>query len=469
MLFTQIEFLFFMTAVSVLVLAVRSNVIRKWGLLIGSYYFYAYWDWRFAVLMFLCTFGNWFAAGKILQSGSEMRKKVYFVATLIGSLGVLAYFKYMNFFIDSWNMTMGQYLRVPLLSIILPVGISFYTFQTLSYTIDIFKGEMKERHSLLDVLVFISFFPQLVAGPIVRAADFLPQLEKARELSWDRVAEGSRQYVFGFFKKVFIADRLCLYVDGVFENAQLMDSMSIWFAAIAYGIQIYCDFSGYSDMAIGIARGLGYDFISNFEHPYCSRSITEFWRRWHISLSTFLRDYLYIPLGGNRKGLLRTYINLLVTMVLGGLWHGANWTFVAWGGLHGWALAADKFRFSLEQQSKAKSGIRVSLRLFAGWVVTTLIVLVGWVLFRAQSFPTAFTMIRKMFFLEGGLHWVHPFVYVALLATIVGHLTAEISLLRRFRTCDIRTVYGASALLSLFLVALIYRPLGFQPFIYFQF
>ena len=332
MLFTQIEFLLFFIFCLISIYLTSSNRFRKGILLFASYYFYAYWDWRFLSLIIYSTLID-FIVGKYIArtKNQQVRKRLLFIS-LVSNLSVLGFFKYFNFFINSLSIPLAEIgLNVTTLNIILPIGISFYTFQTLSYTIDIYRNKIPPTSSILDFSLFVAFFPQIVAGPIVRAAEFLPQLKVKRVINWDNLFIGFRLFTFGFFKKVFIADNLAIFVDKVFENPSVFSSITILLGVIAFGIQIYCDFSGYSDMAIGIAKALGYELPLNFNYPYIAKNITDFWRRWHMSLSFWLRDYLYIPLGGNRKGTRRTYINLMLTMLLGGLWHGASWNFVVWG------------------------------------------------------------------------------------------------------------------------------------------
>ncbi|MGC9327106.1 MAG: MBOAT family O-acyltransferase, partial [Candidatus Hinthialibacter sp.] len=421
MLFTQIEFVLFFAVILILLTGVRSFRGQKLILLAGSYYFYAYWDWRFLSLIFISTLVD-FIAGKLMsQCENPKTRKSLLVLSLTVNLGLLGFFKYFNFFIDA-----AQALLAPLgfhlqsLHIILPVGISFYTFQTLSYTIDIYRKKLEPCHDFFDFALFVSFFPQLVAGPIVRAADFLPQLQTPRRFTLERSYCGGRQFIIGLFKKVFIADRLAMFVDVVFANAGAFDGVTTWLAVIAYAIQIYCDFSGYSDMAIGLARILGFDFHANFNHPYIASSIQDFWRRWHISLSTWLRDYLYIPLGGSRCGKIRTYINLMITMLLGGLWHGAAWTFVFWGGFHGASLAIN--RWQTEHRKSSPPSQKHPWNRIGGWLLTMAVVLIGWVFFRAPTFSQALAMLRQMFFLQPGVAWLHPFAIFCLGLMAVIHI-----------------------------------------------
>ncbi len=385
------------------------------------------------------------------------------VAVGLGTLGV---FKYYNFFATSFQSVFGLLgWNAQTLNVILPIGISFYTFHALSYTIDVYRGELEPTYDPFDFALFITFFPVLVAGPIVRASHFLPQIRTPREVTWEGAFLGFRQFAFGFFKKVLLADTLGAYVDAVFASAGTFDAATTWLAVVAYAVQIYCDFSGYSDMAIGTARFFGFEFPENFNRPYLSRRIDEFWRRWHISLSSWLRDYLYIPLGGSRRGRRRTYLNLMLTMLIGGLWHGAAWTFVFWGGVHGLALAGQRF---LDEHRGGRRPPEGPWRSVLGWSVTMLIVLVGWVFFRPPDFPHAALMLRQMFWPSAGFHWIQPaVVYVLLLcgAVTLLHL-ADIRWFEARRPDHLATPL---ILFSLILLAIVFKPQDFQPFIYFQF
>lgn len=467
MIFTQIEFYFFLAAIFAAMLIIRSYPARKLILLLASYYFYAYWDWRFAGLLLSCTAINYWLAGQ-MKDAPNSRRRWLIGASLIYSLGVLGFFKYFNFFVDSFKAVLGQAPdSASTLDIILPVGISFYTFQTLSYTIDVYRGQLKHCPRFTDFALFVAFFPQLVAGPIVRASEFLPQLERPRTLSWARTYDGFRQFVFGLFKKVFIADRLAQFVDPAMENSEALNGVTLWIVVLAYAVQIYCDFSGYTDMAIGVARALGFDLSRNFNHPYIASSIQDFWRRWHISLSSWLRDYLYIPLGGNRKGPRRNYINLMLTMLLGGLWHGAAWTFVFWGAWHGLALCIDRLIRS-RRPAQSRHQEPEGWKRFAGWLVTMLVVLIGWTFFRAPSFETAWMMLGKMFTFAGGVAWYQPFAIAVILAMAVYHVLVAFS---KTEWADLKAnrVATPAILITMIWLVIAFYPRGFQPFIYFQF
>ena len=340
MVFNSITFLIFSVFFFPLYFLTKGK-LRMWVILIASYIFYGWWDWRFLSLIMISTFMD-FNFGKLIGATEDPKKrKTYLIFSMIMNLGFLAFFKYFNFFIESFvsmSQAFGFQPSVTTLQIILPIGISFYTFQSLSYTIDIYRKEIPVERNLLKFAAFIALFPQLVAGPIVRARDLLPQMNDDKKFNWDNFNSGLGRILWGFFKKVAIADSLAPFVDQCWADPMKFSSSHLFIGVFFYSIQIYCDFSGYSDIAIGLARIMGYRFVENFKTPYFSQSFSEFWTRWHISLSSWLRDYLYIPLGGNRGGKLSTYKNNMITMLLGGLWHGANLAFVFWGFLHGMYL-----------------------------------------------------------------------------------------------------------------------------------
>lgn len=359
-----------------------------------SYYFYYKSSGIYFFLLGIVTVSDFCLARVMADTVSPWRRKVLVVTSLCINLGLLVYFKYTNFFYEMLAPLWGGGFHA--LDIFLPVGISFFTFQSLSYTLDVYRGDLKPLDSLLDYAFYISFFPQLVAGPIVRARDFIPQIRKPLFVSREMFGEGVFFIVSGLFKKAVISDYISVnFVERIFDNPGLYSGLENLFGVYGYALQIYCDFSGYSDMAIGIALLLGFRFPINFNSPYKSDSVTDFWHRWHISLSTWLRDYLYISLGGNRRGKIRTYINLILTMLLGGLWHGASWNFIVWGGLHGAALAVHKYLRSLLKRPKHchSAGVR---RFFAV-VLTFHFVCFCWIFFRNTTFEGSLTMIRQIF------------------------------------------------------------------------
>lgn len=465
MIFSSLEFIIFFTVVFLSLLLLRGrHTERKFFLLLASYYFYAYWDWRFLSLILLSSIVDFIVGKSIAKSHSAKKRKTWLLISLCINLGLLGYFKYYNFFIDSFKPIVESIgLHSGSLDIILPVGISFYTFQTLSYSIDIYRKKLEPRDSLLDFALFVGFFPQLVAGPIVRASHFLPQLDKYNQLTRKNFFYGFQLFSYGLFKKVFIADRLAMFSDNVFANAGAYDSPTTWLAAAAYSLQIYFDFSGYSDMAIGIAKTMGYDLGENFNFPYLSKSPREFWKRWHISLSTWVRDYIYIPLGGSWKSPVRTYINLLGSMTLCGLWHGAAWTFVVWGLLHGLALA--KNRLWMQHGPRTTN---LFTKIF-GWILTTGLVLIGWVLFRSPDFHTASLMFRQMFMPHQGIEWFYPFVFVVLAGSAFAHILELKGWWRVWLLPKEPKWYTPTFLFTLIWITIMFHPTGFKPFIYFQF
>ncbi len=437
--------------------------IRQGFLLMCSYIFYGWWDARFCLLMLLLSYSAYFAARKIEQND---RRKLWSALGVGMPLAVLGVFKYFNFFLDSVSGALGiEHLGS--LRIILPVGISFYTFQSLSYVIDVYRRKYQADPSFLRVALYISFFPQLVAGPIVKAGDFLPQLYEDRKPTLKGMEAGAQIFLFGMIKKVVLADHLSVFVDDVFSKPLAFSGLTVWWAVISYSIQIYFDFSGYSDMAVGCARCMGYDLCRNFNLPYLSKNVSEFWKRWHISLSNWLQEYLYFSLGGNRRG--NQYTNLMVTMLLGGLWHGANWTFVAWGGLHGLALCIHKWWRKRFGQSKG------------GWLVrglsiagTYLFVCLCWVFFRADSFTVAAQVFSQMFLMRQGIAQPFAWTFVAVAALTAASLAA----LQRSRGGRVEGYYYVGDLERFGPLVLLFTAAGLtlalahtggSPFIYFQF
>lgn len=441
-------------------------------LLIASYLFYGYWDVRFLFLLVLQTFISYYLAKKIVQAETKQQGKRFMLTGVVIALAVLCFFKYFNFFVDSFAHIFGV-TNLTLLKIVLPIGISFYTFHSLSYLIDVYRGRLKACERFINLALYISFFPQLVAGPIVRARDFLPQLDEDRPMNRENLVEGLQIFLFGLIKKVVIADRLAVCVDAVFATPGSYSGLSLFLAVVAYSIQIYCDFSGYSDMAIGTAKTFGYDLCKNFDMPYLSKNPTELWQRWHISLSTWLRDYLYIPLGGNRKGKTRTKINLMLTMLLGGLWHGANWQMVFWGALHGGALVVHKtFREQSDQH-----GIHVQNSLLkrvvsvVSVVATYLFTCLCWVFFRAQSFTDAITILTRIVTGAGGIQYYYVFTF--LFAGVIAIATA-IGVVKNhghgyYPVLDLNKFWNKVILILAVLITLMFFYAGDTAFIYFQF
>lgn len=465
MIFSSFQFLIFFLIVLLLMVVIPGSRYRKLMLLGASYFFYGFWDYRFTLLLFASTVVDFFVSRALYQIEDQTRRKMLLLVSMAASLGFLGFFKYYNFFVDSAGVILSSWgLGISNLDIILPVGISFYTFQTMSYTIDVYRRKLKPENDFLEFALFVSFFPQLVAGPIVRAIDFLPQLDKPVRLTGRNVWEGSQIFIIGLFKKLIIADAVAPFVDGIYANPDFYSSPTVWLAVIAYSLQIYGDFSGYSDMGIGCARILGFHFNRNFNMPYLSQNVTEFWQRWHISLSSWLRDYLYISLGGNRKGQGRMYVNLMLTMILGGLWHGASWNFVIWGLLHGLALA---FHRAWSSRFTPKTGLTKVL----GVIITFLFVTLVWVLFRAQTTEIIVIIYQKLVFIDAsGATWYYTAVFVAIGWCILGHIVGSL------RTADklifFNTPYSyraAFAIMATLLIIYMFAPTNVSPFIYFQF
>lgn len=468
MIFTEFRFFVFFAVVFAVAWFVGSNRVRKGWLLLCSYAFYAAWDWRFLSLILLSTAVDYEVGHRLEESRSPRHRRALLVLSLCVNLGVLGFFKYFNFFVDSAIDLFGI-LGIPMnpwsLRIILPVGISFYTFQTLSYSIDIYRCQIHCTRDRLDFALFVAFFPQLVAGPIMRARDFLPQLAERPRFSTIRFRPALLLFLIGFFKKACVADNLAPYVDALYADPMRFDSISAWIATLLYSVQVYCDFSGYSDMAIACAAMLGYRLCVNFQHPYFSSGLLEFWSRWHVSLSSWLRDYVYIPLGGSRHGEAATLCNLMTTMVLVGLWHGAAWTYVVFGFIHGVAM-------SVERLWRARASGTRAERLFdgaAGALATFLFFNITLVIFRSPDFATAWIVLRSMLGFAPGGGEALSLSLAVIFGVLVGlHALSYRRPLDRFadRGGPFRfaLAYGAAAALCLALV-----PIGYRPFIYFQF
>ncbi len=470
MFFTQIEFIvFFLLLLSCLYVA-QGNKSRKIVLLIASYYFYAYWDWRFLCLLLIITFSDYQIGKYLHRSDNSSHRKILIFTSILFNLSILFTFKYCSFFVLSFQHLLNLLgIHTGTLSIILPLGISFYTFRTLSYTIDVYRHKLKPCTSLLDYAVFISFFPTMVAGPIVRASELLPQLTCPTILSWKGALFGFRTFSIGFFIKIFVADRIAIFTNYVFDNIGVFNSLTVWLAATGYSIQLYCDFAGYSMMAIGVARAIGYEVPENFNFPYLSKNISDFWKRWHITLSNWIMDYVYISLGGNRKSKLRTYVNLLFAMGLCGLWHGAAWTFAFWGLFHGFALAFHRIWTAWRVHSKIETDSgSYPFYGVVGRIITLLTVIVGWVFFRADGFNSALVILSKMFFHSTGVGWYHPTVLFILFSFILIQF-AELFQWKEYHRLSLSAWYTPAAIFTMIWLCIVFGPKEFAPFIYSQF
>jgi len=396
MIFNSITYFIFLPIVLLLFFALPQKF--RWILLLcSSYFFYGYWNVNYLAIIIIATAVAFFCGKMIGKESRRARRKLWLYATLIINLGILAVFKYWDFGADNVEnvfSALGIDWQVTRLDVLLPVGISFFTFQTLSYVIDIYRGRIQPEGHLGMFAVYVAFFPQLVAGPIERAQNILPQLKATEKIDIERMVSAMQLILWGLFKKVVIADRVAIYVDLIYAQPDLHSPASRILATYFFAIQIYCDFSAYSDIAIGSAKLFGIDLMENFRRPYFSRSITEFWRRWHISLSTWLRDYLYIELGGNRRGVSRTYINLMITMLLGGLWHGASWNFVIWGALHGLFLVFSRLTLPTRDRMVSQLAIPAYAVNFLRAFITFQLVVFCWIFFRADTFADALTVVK---------------------------------------------------------------------------
>ena len=398
--FNSIEFLVFLPLAFVLYwLVFRERKIQNFLLLVLSYFFYGLWDWRFLSLILLSTIVD-FSVGQLMEksSGSQERK-LYLSLSLIVNLGLLFYYKYSNFFLDSFCDFITYFnleCSISSLSIILPVGISFYTFQTLSYSIDVYKKKIKAESNFVTFAAYVAFFPQLVAGPIERASNLLPQFNSNRKFDYDLAVNGLRQILWGLFKKVVIADNCSIIVDLIFSNPGSQDSIVLFFGSVFFAFQIYCDFSGYSDIAIGIGKLLGIKLMVNFRYPYFSRDIAEFWRRWHISLSTWFRDYVYIPLGGSRVSRSKGLRNIFAIFLISGFWHGANWTFVLWGFINALYFVPQYLR-NTNRTYVSDNVETLNLKTCIAIGSTFILTCLAWIFFRVESLSAAVTYMEGIF------------------------------------------------------------------------
>ena len=400
MLFNSLQFVIFFPIVIILYFLIPYK--KRWILLlIASYYFYMCWKVDYILLIIISTLIDYICSNKMSRIKEKVKRKKWLLISIFSNIGILFGFKYFNFFSENIQTLFNNYnvfYEMPLFNVLLPVGISFYTFQTLSYTIDVYNNKTPAQKHLGVFAVYVSFFPQLVAGPIERSNHLLPQFFREHDFSYIRVKAGLQKMLWGFFKKIVIADNLAILVDGVYNNVDNYSGLTLIVATIFFTFQIYCDFSGYSDIAIGTAKVMGFELRENFKRPYFSKSIREFWQRWHITLSTWFRDYVYIPLGGNRTIKWRWYYNIFITFLVSGLWHGANWTFVIWGALHGTyliialVLTNPKKQFSSLIQKQSKSFNKL-----LDVTITFILVAFAWIFFRANNLDDAIYIISNLF------------------------------------------------------------------------
>ena len=475
MLFNSIEFLLFLPTVFILYWFVFHKNLKFQNLLIllSSYLFYGWWDYRFLSLIFLSTVVDYIIGLNIPKQYSEKNQKLLLWSSILFNLSVLGFFKYYNFFIDSWIdlfRSVGYEIKsVWTLNIILPVGISFYTFQTMSYTIDVYRKKLRPTKDFISFATFVSFFPQLVAGPIERASNLLPQILKKRDFEYEQGVQGLRLILWGMFKKVVIADSLAPLVNEIFRDYELLDGGALWLGVFYFAFQIYCDFSGYSDIAIGTAKLFGFEIMSNFKFPYFSRNIGEFWRRWHISLSTWFRDYLYIPLGGSRDGKFKSIRNIFIIFLVSGFWHGSNWTFIFWGLFHS-ILFIPSFILNTNRKYTtsiiAENTFLPSLKEFIQVGTTFLLVAIGWVFFRSETIGDSFGYLNHMIF-----DFSIPTKYRSGVISVMVFVSIEY-LIKKDERLNLRLFnnhvlnYVLYSIILLFIVANFYKN---SEFIYFQF
>lgn len=435
----------------------------------ASFFFYGWWDWRFLFLIIFSGLVDFTAA--IGMARYEKHRKLFLIFSMIANIGSLSVFKYSGFIartLDSFLGLSGQFSlvnHIPEFFLVTPVGISFYTFQSLSYTIDVYKKRLEPTKSIIHFFAFLSMFPQLVAGPIIRARMMLPQLLKLSPISKDNAWIGFRFLVKGYFKKMVIADNLAPLVVAAFSSPEVNPSSFYWWGVMmAFAFQIYCDFAGYSDIARGLAKWMGYDFIENFNHPYISTSLRDFWTRWHISLSTWFRDYVYIPLGGNQKGKFFQHLNMWITMLLSGLWHGASWTFISWGAVHAFFLSLERILGWPDYFSKNRF-LKV-----AGWFLVMVQVLVAWVFFRAESIGKAWLIVKTMFSFAGPvtLEWgLNGTVFLTIM--FLRELLEAAGVKNRIDWESKRWMWFEMILYALLITSIVYFRGNGSEFIYFQF
>ncbi len=480
MLFNSFEFLLYLPITFLLYWAFsRNRKIQNLIVVIASYVFYGWWDWRFLMLIAFTSACS-YASGLLLErfEGQRKRQKMVSAANIVLNLGILGLFKYYNFFVDNLELllsAMGFHLDMMTMSIILPVGISFYTFQALSYTIDIYQKKLPATHDIIEFFAFISFFPQLVAGPIERATNLLPQFQKDRKFDYAKAVDGLRQMLWGFLKKLVVADNCAAVVNEHWNDYQTLPGLTLFILGVLFTLQIYCDFSGYSDIAIGCARLFGINLMRNFNVPYFSRSIPEFWRRWHISLTTWFRDYIYFPLGGSRCGKWKTIRNVYIVWGISGLWHGANWTFVCWGLFHATLLAVYNILgiSTKYKQVVAYGRFLPNLKETGQMMLTFFLAVLGWIIFRAESMSQAagffHAMVCNTFYDPSKLYGL-MFLRFGLLLLLVEWLqrdkqhALQLPVVKPFNYKVVR--WGIYYLV----LALIYNYTGTsQSFIYFQF
>jgi D-alanyl-lipoteichoic acid acyltransferase DltB (MBOAT superfamily) len=469
MLFNSIDFAIFLPIVFILYWLVFNHNLKLQNLLIvvSSYLFYGWWDWRYLAFILFSSLVDYCVGLALMKEENLSKRKILLSISITMNLGLLAYFKYFNFFLDSFITAFsffGFQFQTSSLNIILPVGISFYTFQTMSYGIDVYRKKLEPTTNFIDFSAFVSFFPQLVAGPIERATHLLPQFYKKRQFNYALFSSGVKLMIVGFFMKTVIADRAAIYVNAVYNNVDNHSGLSFILATIFFAFQIYSDFGGYSLIAIGASRLFGFDLMTNFKRPYFARSVSEFWQRWHISLSTWFKDYLYIPMGGNRVGYSKWMFNIFITFLISGLWHGANWTYIIWGALNGIYLILEATFIKWERKSV--------LNIF----ITFLLICFSWIFFRANHVDDAFHIIHSIFTNPGQLYIpsdadvvVPIFSTIAILILLISEIKKEFFLdsysLSENKYSIVRWIFYSSIVFIILYIGVF----NSSQFIYFQF
>ncbi|HEY7326366.1 MAG TPA: MBOAT family protein [Gemmataceae bacterium] len=481
MLFCSISFMVFFAVLLCIYWSLPWQRARVWLLVAASFYFYAAWNKWLAIILCISTSVDYLLALSIEKTQTTGRRKLMMCVSLFANLGLLCYFKYTNFFLlslDELLISMGASHWFRSLQVILPIGISFYTFEAINYIVDVYSGRIRAERNFGDFVLFIMFFPHLVAGPIVRARDFLPQIKRPKRCDWVRMHLGLQYFLMGLFKKLAIADRMAQFADPVFDHALDYQTPVAWIAMFAYAMQVYGDFSGYTDMAIGTAHMLGYKLAENFNMPFLAPNIAEFWKRWHMSLSSWLRDYIFIPLGGSRNGEWKTRRNLIITLTICGLWHGAAWQFVGFGFLQGWLLIVHRaFRKWCKHKPKLDGPLRSPLGTISRVTFTFLCFCLSLIVFRSSSFGHAFEMYTRLF--TAAPHALLPAspdnllppmfgFWLTASIMLIGHLLGRSGIWIRPALRLPAPMLGFSYAL-LFGLALLLEPQGAKPFIYFQF
>ena len=471
MVFNTLTFAVFFAIVLALHSLPLGWTTRKVNLLLASYLFYAAWNPPFIILLWISTVVDWFAAQALVHAEGPAKRRAWMMLSVVANLGMLLYFKYGTFLLHNFSALMaglGIDYHPPALDIVLPIGISFYTFATMSYTLDVYLRRATPARSFLDYALFVTFFPHLVAGPIMRPTELVPQFERERRATANQLRFGLALMTLGLFQKVVLADTfLSNAVERVYDAGRVPGALDAWAGTLAFSGQIFCDFAGYSTTAIGAALCLGFAMSDNFRFPYAAVGFSDFWRRWHITLSSWLRDYLYIPLGGNRHGPARTYFALMATMLLGGLWHGANWTFVAWGGLHGLYLSAERALRNRFAGYRPRPAATIAFGL-----LTWMLVNVTWVFFRAKDFGAAWQMLRGMSGQNGTAQPILDTVFLVVVALVVAGIVISHWLMRK-QTLESMLTRAHPTLVAMVWGIMIFAIIISQgtgnAFIYFQF